>query len=174
MPFVYLSLGSNLGNKYQNIKKAIYFLKLVTKIVDVSSIYLTSPQENKNQPWFYNCVLKISTDLSPKKLLEVVKSIEKIIGRKDRGRYQPRVIDIDILFYGNKIVHKRGLIIPHKKLHRRAFVLYPMEEISPGYTHPVLHKKVSILKRMLNDNTQKVRVRIPRRGILQHLRLPVL
>lgn len=172
MAVVYLSLGTNLGNKYENIKKAIIKIGSVSKIVDVSSIYLTSPVENTNQPWFYNCVVKISTDMLPEKLLEVIKNIEKSIGRKNSTkRYQPRIIDIDILFYGREIIRSEHLSIPHIKAHERAFVLYPMEEISPNFIHPVVHKKISTLKKQLNKPSQKVKLVIPVNRIIADLNL---
>lgn len=162
MAIVYLSLGSNLGDRYQNIKKAVAGLNSVSKILSVSSIYLTSPVENTNQPWFYNCVIKISTKLSPKKLFETIKQIEDFMGRKRNGRrYQARIIDIDIIFYGKKVIRTNSLSIPHIKAHKRAFVLYPMNEISPNFVHPAIHKRISTLKNFLNDRSQKVKMIIP-------------
>lgn len=170
MPIAYLSLGSNLGNRYENIKNAVNLLRSKSKIEKISSIYLTSPVENKNQPWFYNCVVKISTTLSVWKLFRLVKDIEKLLGRDNSTkRYQPRIIDIDILFYNNKIIRTNSLSIPHKKLHKRKFVLYPMEEISSGLVHPVLRKRISTLKKLLNDPTQKVKLKIPAKKVIDDL-----
>lgn len=162
MPLVYISIGTNLGNKFKNIKNAIKNLAQFCEIIDVSSIYLTSPLENLKQPSFYNCVLKIKTELSAKELLIKFKNIEKAMGRDmSDKRYQPRIIDIDILFYGKVIVNEKDLCIPHKKLHKRKFVLWPLYEIAKGFVHPVLNKKISTLKKLLRDSNQKIKLKIP-------------
>ncbi len=158
MPTVYLSIGTNIGNKKDNIKKAILKLNSIGKILNISSIYLTSPLENTNQPYFYNCVVKMKVNMTPKFLLENIKRIEYEMGRKrNKIRYQPRIIDIDILFYGKEVIKSRTLTIPHKKLHKRKFVLWPLNEIEPNLVHPLLHKKVITLTKQLKDKTQKIK-----------------
>ncbi|MFN3550771.1 MAG: 2-amino-4-hydroxy-6-hydroxymethyldihydropteridine diphosphokinase [Endomicrobiia bacterium] len=163
MPVVYISVGSNLGNRYKNIKKALTKIKNVAKIIKISSIYLTSPTENFNQPNFYNCVIKINTKLKPSELLTKLKEIEKMLGRNFyTKRYQPRIIDLDILFYGKKIIKKKNLVIPHKKLHKRKFVLWPLNEIASNFVHPVFKKKIFNIKKMLEFNKgQKIKLLIP-------------
>jgi 2-amino-4-hydroxy-6-hydroxymethyldihydropteridine diphosphokinase len=157
MSNVFISIGSNLGNKYQNIKSAISKLKKLGKILEISSLYITSPLENKNQPYFYNCVVEINTKLKPKELLKKIKEIEKNMGRKEsEKRYQPRIIDLDILFYGKKIVKSKTLTIPHKKLHQRKFVLWPLAEIAPNFIHPVLKKTIKKIKDELRDPSQRI------------------
>ncbi len=159
MPIVYISIGTNLGNRKKNIKKAISKLKTLGKILKVSSIYLTSPVENFNQPNFYNCVVKMNSKLTPKFLLENLKNIEYEMGRKHtKKRYQPRIIDLDILFYGREIIKSKILTIPHKKLHKRKFILWPLNEIEPKLVHPLLHKRISDLKKLLEDETQKIKI----------------
>ncbi|MEN3013719.1 MAG: 2-amino-4-hydroxy-6-hydroxymethyldihydropteridine diphosphokinase [Endomicrobiia bacterium] len=171
MVVVYLSIGTNLGNKYNNIKKALFYLSKFCKIIDSSSIYLTSPLENSNQPEFYNCVVKVNTDLLPTGLLKKLKEIEKRMGRKSNNkRYQPRVIDIDILFYGKKIISKKNLSIPHPKIQYRKFVLYPLVEISKNLIHPLLRQKVSILKKKLKDKSQKIKLAIARLKLRNYIR----
>lgn len=158
MPIVYISIGTNLGNKKKNIKKAISKLKTLGRILKVSSIYLTSPLENLDQPDFYNCVVKMNTRLTAKFLLRNLKKIEDEMGRKHtKKRYQPRIIDLDILFYGREIIKSKTLTIPHKKLHKRKFILWPLNEIEPNLIHPLLHKKISELKDSLRDKTQTIK-----------------
>jgi len=157
MSNVFISIGSNLGNKYQNITSAISKLKKLGKILKISSLYITSPLENENQPYFYNCVVEINTKLKPKELLKKIKEIEKNIGRKEsKKRYQPRIIDLDILFYGKKIIKSKTLTIPHKKLHQRKFVLWPLAEIAPDFIHPVLKKTIKKIKDELRDPSQRI------------------
>jgi len=154
---VFISLGSNLKDKFTNIKLATYHLNTLGKIIKKSSIYKTSPVENKNQPYFLNCVVEINTKLKPKELLKKIKEIEKNMGRKEsKKRYQPRIIDLDILFYGKKIIKSKTLTIPHKKLHQRKFVLWPLAEIAPNFIHPVLKKTIKKIKDELRDPSQRI------------------
>ena len=140
MPLVYLSLGSNLGQRKKNIKKAIVFLRGDSRfqVIKISSFYETQPEGFKNQPKFINLCLKIRTDFSPGRLLKFLKDTEKRLGRKKGKRWGPRVIDIDILFYNKKVINRKGLIIPHPGLEERIFVLKPLAEISPAFHHPGL------------------------------------
>ena len=134
---IYLSLGTNLGNRKSNLKKAIdYLQKNTIKIEKISSIYETEPVGYKNQPFFYNICIKANTKLTPERLLKVLKKIEKKIGRKKGKRWGPRIIDIDILFYNNIILSKKNLKIPHPEILRRKFVLKPLCEIDSKIIHP--------------------------------------
>lgn len=134
---IFLSLGSNIGNRKENLKKAIQFLKKNNiKIKKISSIYETEPIGYKNQPFFYNLCLVGKTDLKPEKLLKTLKKIEKEIGRKNGIKWGPRIIDIDILFYNNIIFKKRNLKIPHPEILKRKFVLVPLYELNKNYIHP--------------------------------------
>jgi len=146
MPIIYLSLGSNLGRSKGTIKKALTLLeKSHVKILKLSSFYQTEPLEIKNQPWFLNLCLKAKTDLFPHELLIVCQKIEKKLGRKVRSHYAPREIDLDILFYDQKIINKPNLQIPHPKIAQRKFVLIPLNEIASRKIHPVLKKPIKIL-----------------------------
>ena len=139
MPLVYLSLGSNLGQRKRNIKGAIALLNKSShfKIERLSSFYETKPMGLREQPFFINASLKGKTDLSPEALLRFLKEIEKKLGRKKRRRWGPREIDLDILFYGKEKIKRKGLIIPHPRIEKRLFVLKPLAEISPNFRHPV-------------------------------------
>lgn len=148
---VYLSLGSNLGNKLENLKKSINCLKKYAKIVKISPVYKTEPVGYKKQDWFLNCAVEAETKLSPLKLLSLLKSIEKKLERKKTIRYGPRTIDIDILFYDNKIMQSRKLIIPHPRMYRRLFVLEPLSKLNPNLVHPALKKTIKELKNQLKN-----------------------
>ncbi len=157
MHSVYIGLGSNLKDRFTNIKIALYHLSTLGKIVKKSSLYKSSPVEYKRQPYFLNCVVKLVTKLSPYKLLKKLKDIEKKMGRKKtKKRFQPRIIDLDILLYDRKIIRKKSLVIPHEKLHKRKFVLWPLAEIAPNFVHPVLKKKIKEIKNELRDPSQKI------------------
>jgi len=138
--FVYLSLGSNLGDRSANLRAAIERLGEAGTIRAVSGFYETEPVEFRDQPWFLNCVVALETSDSPEALLQRALAIEQEMGRlrmKDKG---PRSIDIDILLSGDRVVEERGLKIPHPAMHQRRFVLEPLAEIAPEALHPLLRK----------------------------------
>jgi len=132
MVICYLSLGSNLGNRRKNIEQAIRKINLLkdTKVLKQSSIIETDPVGGpRNQPKFLNASLKISTLLSPLRLLKKIKIIEKEMGRVKSMRNGPRVIDLDILLYGDKIISEKNLIVPHPRMFVRDFVIKPLAEV---------------------------------------------
>jgi 2-amino-4-hydroxy-6-hydroxymethyldihydropteridine diphosphokinase len=137
---VFLGLGSNQGLCSNNLKNAIAALTSHKglKLVRVSKIYQTEPQEFKEQPWFYNQVVLIDVHepWTPWKLLNLLADIEKQMGRIKRVSKGPRIIDLDILTFGDVIIHEQGLRIPHPLMKKRAFVLVPMLEIRPGFIFP--------------------------------------
>ena len=141
---VYLGLGSNMGNRQGNLERALDLLSQRLKVASVSSIYDTKPMGNVNQPRFLNLVCQVYTRLVPKALLTLVKGIESKLGRTGKSGF-PRPIDIDILFYNDQVVETPELTIPHPRLARRAFVLVPLAEIAPGFSHPVSGKTMSEL-----------------------------
>ncbi len=140
----YIALGSNMGDRLFNIRKAIDFLKTVGTVPAISSVYETEPVgmtgETEN---FYNLVLALQCNLSPGDLLNTVKTFEKQMGRDiSNSHYKPRTIDIDILLAENRIVTAESMTIPHKEMHKRGFVLVPLNEIAPEVIHPVLNQKI--------------------------------
>ena len=145
---VYLSLGSNLGDRAANLREAVSRLGAVGTVKVLSSFYETEPQDFMAQPWFVNCVLALETEKMPKQLLSSILQIEKDMGRR-REREQrkgPRNIDIDILLFGNSVVDTRDLTIPHPAMHERRFVLEPLAEIAPDARHPVFKRTVRELR----------------------------
>jgi len=145
MPKIYIGFGSNLGNKKNNIKSAIGLLKEKCKILKASNLYRTEPLYLKNQDWFLNAAAECLTDLEPEDLLDFLKSVEKKIGRVKTIKHGPRIIDLDILFYGDKIINEKDFIVPHPKLHERLFVLVPLNELCSEFIHPVFKKSVKEL-----------------------------
>jgi len=145
MPVVYLGLGSNIGDKKRNITNALCLISEICEVKKKSRMYLTEPIGNIEQDWFLNCVVEIETEIEPKQLLSCFKSIERKLGRAKNVKNGPRIIDIDILFYGNKIVTTKNLVIPHPLLHERLFVLQPMIDLNPDFIHPVLKKSIQEL-----------------------------
>ena len=134
---VYLSVGSNLGNRFINIEKAKFELfKKGIKIIKTSSYYESLSWPNSNNPKFYNIVLKIETILDEIKLLLICKEVEKFLGRKKSIKNSPRECDIDIIDFGNSNA-KSEVILPHPRMHTRNFVLFPLFELNKNWKHPI-------------------------------------
>ena len=139
---VYLSLGSNMGKREENLKGALRLLRGKIIINKVSSFYDTPPVGYTEQPNFINAVCEAVTSLDPEKLLILIKQIEEDMGRTPNFPNGPRIIDIDILIYGKEIIHTNQLTIPHPRMTQRAFVLIPFAEIAPDIIHPISHNTV--------------------------------
>ena len=134
---VYLSLGSNVGERAANLTCALELLKKKGIVIEaLSSIYETEPQGLSDQPWFLNMVARAKTTLSPKKLLQVLLAVEEQMGRERSVRWGPRIIDLDILLYDNQVIRDRQLQVPHPRMTDRAFVLVPLLEIAPDIALP--------------------------------------
>ena len=140
---VFLSLGSNLGDRVANIRKALEQLPGVgVKIKRVSSYYKTEPVDFQPQAWFVNCVAEAETHLMPMQLLRAVKLVERALGRRTGVAKRPRAIDIDILLYGSVVVRSATLKIPHPHLAERRFVLLPLRELAGNLRHPITKQTV--------------------------------
>ena len=142
-PVAYLSLGSNLGNREQNLRGAIRQAITLGRLVAVSSFYQTEPVEFTDQPWFLNCVIALKTATQPAQLMAELLRIEHEMGRQRVLKKGPRSIDIDILLFGDDVVNTPELTIPHPEMARRRFVLQPLAEIAPELLHPVSQKTVT-------------------------------
>ena len=142
----YLSLGSNVGDRAGNLNSAIARLRALGEVVAISSLYETEPVELTEQPWFLNCALALNTDKTPQQLLAGILDIEQQLGRRRMQKKGPRIIDIDILLFGNAIVENAGLTIPHPAMQDRRFVLEPLAEIAPDVSHPVLKQTIRDLR----------------------------
>ena len=150
MAIVYLSLGSNLGDRVGYIQQAVSLLGANPhiNIVATSSFYETEPWQMHSENWFVNAVIQISTTLQPEELLKECKNIETRLGRKkdeESKAYLDRTIDIDIIFYDNLILNTPNLTIPHRFFHKRVFMLVPMLEIAQDFVHPLFNKTVEKL-----------------------------
>jgi 2-amino-4-hydroxy-6-hydroxymethyldihydropteridine diphosphokinase len=139
----YLSLGSNLDDRESNLRRALQMLASPDLHVKrVSSLYETEPQDLRRQPWFLNLVAEVETALFPIQLLHRIQKIEKELGRKRIVEKGPRIIDIDIVFFGNFVIHTPLLEIPHPRMQDRRFVLEPMAELAPDLRHPVTRRSL--------------------------------
>jgi 2-amino-4-hydroxy-6-hydroxymethyldihydropteridine diphosphokinase len=145
MSVVYLGLGSNIGDKEGFITQALCLLSEKCEVKKQSHFYRTEPVGTLQQDWFLNCAIEGETSLDPKDLLTFIQSVEHTLGRVKTEKNGPRIIDIDILLYGNEIVQTKNLIIPHPLLQDRLFVLQPMMDLNPALIHPVLKKSIQVL-----------------------------
>ncbi|MGI2336189.1 MAG: 2-amino-4-hydroxy-6-hydroxymethyldihydropteridine diphosphokinase [Dehalogenimonas sp.] len=148
---VYLGLGSNLGDRLANLERAIGLLSRPLKITRISPVYETEPVDVPEQDKFLNLVVEAQTHIAPPDLLRLIKGMEQVVGRGKAGSDQPRIIDIDILFYGNLRVNTDSLVIPHARLSRRAFVLMPLNDLTPRLKHPGNRKTVAELLAALGE-----------------------
>ncbi len=141
---VYLGVGANVGNREETLKKAIEMLDAENEIqlLKTSSFIETKAESKIKQPDFLNGAVEIRTILTPRELLNVTQAIENKLGRVSKGNYDPRTIDIDILFYGDDILAEDDLVVPHPMVQDRDFVLKPLSEIAPEFQHPIFQETV--------------------------------
>src|SRR6267142_1876517 len=150
----YLSLGSNIGNREQNLRLAIGELPHAgVAITRVSSFYETEPVDLREQPWFLNCVVQAETHFDPFMLLRALREIETKMGSKKLVAKGPQLIDMDILLYGSETIDTPALQAPHPRMHLRRFVLVPLAEIAPEVRHPTLKKAVRELLEETKDRS---------------------
>lgn len=161
---IYLSLGSNLDDRVANLERAIAELpNSDVKVLRRSSIYETAPVDYLEQPWFLNCVVEGETELAPRELLEKLQGIENKLGSRKLVPKGPRIVDLDVLFYGSATIEEPGMEIPHPRLARRRFVLVPLAELAPHFRHPVLGMTASELLTITPDRSE-VRIWRPSEG----------
>lgn len=146
---VYLSLGSNVGDREAHLRDAQDRLNVVGRVTAVSSLYETEPVEVTQQPWFLNCVMALETSLAPQQLMSAILKVEEAMGRRRVQKKGPRTIDIDILLFGETILDSEEVVIPHPAMHERRFVLEPLAEIAPEAHHPLSKKTILELRNAL-------------------------
>jgi 2-amino-4-hydroxy-6-hydroxymethyldihydropteridine diphosphokinase len=153
---IYLSLGSNLGDRLANLQKARDEIEPKIHLIDQSPVYETEPWGYSDQPLFLNQVVKAETDLEPFDLLAFLKDTEVHIGRRETFRFGPRLIDLDILFYDDLSMETPSLTIPHPRMKERAFIIMPLADIAPDLVHPSLGKTINQLKDDLDPSSVRL------------------
>ena len=154
---VYLLTGSNLGERHVNLELAQQRIAAEAgAVLTASAVYETEPWGVHDQPWFLNQVLRISTAHQPQQLLAILKKVEKDISGEKQRHWGERLLDIDILFYGNEIIEEDNLNVPHPQIINRNFTLIPLAEVAPEIVHPLLHKKIKDILKETKD-TLKVK-----------------
>jgi 2-amino-4-hydroxy-6-hydroxymethyldihydropteridine diphosphokinase len=161
----YIGFGSNVGDRVDFCDRAVTLLSLLphSQMTGVSLLYETEPVKDKVDPgegWFLNGVVQLETDIAPRSLLELLREIERSLGRDEEDRSGPRTIDLDILFYGDRVIDESGLTVPHPRLHQRRFVLMPLSELAPLFVHPKLLRSVNQMLAETSDSTE-VRLLFP-------------
>jgi 2-amino-4-hydroxy-6-hydroxymethyldihydropteridine diphosphokinase len=156
---VYISVGSNIGDRLQNCRQGITALTRSSKsrVVAQSRIYVTEPVDYEDQDWFINMMIKLETALEPLELLDQIKTIQRAAGRKrDIIKYGPRILDLDIIFFDDLVIDSERLVVPHPRMHQRRFVLRPICDIDPDIMHPLLKKTMQSLLDHLGEDEQRV------------------
>lgn len=148
----FISLGTNIGNREQNLKTALEELSKFVNVIKKSKIYETEPMDYKDQPLFLNMVIEIKTELSAHELITKLQKIENKMGRIKKMKKGPRIIDLDILYYNNEIINEPNLKIPHPRAYKRDFVLTPLKELAPNLIDPLKHKTITQLHHGLRKN----------------------
>lgn len=156
IPVVYLALGANLGDRAQNVRRALAALAPRFTVTALSSVYETEPAYVLDQPRFLNLVARATTELTPLEALRALKRLESELGRVAGQRFGPRLIDLDLLLYDDVVMDTPELTLPHPRLHERAFVLVPLAEIAPEIVHPTFDLTIAQLRDRLGDTSQVI------------------
>lgn len=157
MVTAYIGLGSNLGDRLRLLRKAVWDLSRVGALTGVSSLYETEPVGYREQPWFLNAVVVLETELSPHQLLRYMQELERAAGRQRSFPNAPRTLDLDLLLYDDLVLNEEELVLPHPRLHERAFVVVPLVEISAMIQHPVFRLPMRQLLEQLGEWSSSLR-----------------
>jgi 2-amino-4-hydroxy-6-hydroxymethyldihydropteridine diphosphokinase len=161
MKSVYLLLGTNLGDRFDNLEKAVQLLAQQTgEVTQKSAVYETAPWGVNDQPPFLNQVVNLQTEMAPDVLLEKVLDIEQQLGRKRLRKWGERLIDIDILYFEDMIINAERLQVPHPELHNRRFTLVPLQEIAPDFIHPIFAQTTTELLEECPDKLEVKQVQL--------------
>jgi len=161
----FIGFGSNVGDRVDWCDRAVTLLGLLphSQVLGVSPLYETEPIKDGTDPgdgWFLNGVVKLETDVTPRSLLMVLREIERSLGRDEEDRSGPRTMDLDLLFYGSRVIEEPGLVVPHPRLHQRRFVLLPLSELDPSWIHPSVGRSIAQLLAEVKDRSE-VRLLFP-------------
>ena len=156
----FIGIGSNLGTPAENCEKAIHLLHAPPEIEVVarSSLYESEPVGKIKQNWFVNATVAIKTSMVPESLLNAIFKIERDLGRERREKWGPRIIDLDLLTYENRVIHSTALTLPHPEMAKRRFVLLPLSEFAGDYMHPVENKTIYTLLKELPETSQVIKM----------------
>lgn len=158
---IFLLLGTNLGDRYENLLRACHLIsESIGEISKSSSIYITAPWGVTDQPDFYNNVIEVDTPLDAEHVLTKALEIESKMGRVRMTKWGSRLIDIDLLFYNQLIVQSPHLTLPHPALADRMFTLLPLEEIAPAFLHPIINKDITTLRQLCRDTSQVKKIEL--------------
>ena len=161
MSIVFIGIGSNLGDRVSYCKKAFDEISGFARITRTSSLYETDPVGKEDQPEFINCLVVIETELSPQDLLNQLNLVETKLGRKREEKWGPRPIDLDIIYYDDRIISDENLEIPHPRAHNRRFVLEPLCEIAPEFVDPKFNVSVIELLDRIDDDKRVIKIGNP-------------
>lgn len=159
----FLGLGSNLGDRLANMQAAVECISQIDKVIVMksSSVYETEPWGNPDQPLFYNSVLDCDADFHLESLLPYLKKIERQLGRQNTEKYSPRIIDIDVLFYGTVVRNMNDVVVPHPHIQDRKFVLIPLCDVAPEFIHPLKEQSISQLLANCADTCRVFKTQLP-------------